>query len=204
MRLIMLFLILALCACNNTSKDVLDMMEVVFKGNYTRQEIKTTLDRAMTLYGVPINEDNYNHYGDILLNLRKNTSVKEMDILNSMINSYITTSKIDFGEAAKRAAYAGKKGTLMWPRDIGEDKWPIITRYVRIYCKNLGYGAKAVYLTTSTNETDIYDYAVNGTARGKKEQLGLREIEPLIKKDMLPMHLSPFIEIGLKECVKQL
>ena len=105
---ILCFLTLALFSCNDashqtSSKDALGMMETIFKGNYTRQEIKSTLDQAMTLYGVFINEENYNRCGSVLVALRKDTNIKEMTILDYMIRSYVPNVKITFPEAAALA-----------------------------------------------------------------------------------------------------
>jgi hypothetical protein len=98
--------------------------------------------------------------------------------------------------------FAAGRGTLVWPRTIGEDKWPLTTKFARVYCTNLGNGRKAVFLTSSPDEENLYDYAVNGTARGAMKKLNLRDISPIMKEGKLPYHLQPFIEIGLEECSK--
>lgn len=90
-------------------------------------------------------------------------------------------------------------GVILMPLDIGESKWPITTNFVRIYCKNLGFNAKAVYITTNV-DGKLQDYAVNGTARGAMERLHLRDGLTLLREGLLPYELQPFIEIGLKQC----
>jgi hypothetical protein len=58
-----------------------EKMEIAFEGGYNKAEIKPRLERAMDLYGVPITEEIYSRAGSTLVALRKNTAVKEMDIL---------------------------------------------------------------------------------------------------------------------------
>ncbi len=103
--LIVITFITVLCFSSRAySQDALGMMTTIFKGSYTRQQIKTTLDRTMTLYGVSINEENYNRTGSVLVSLRKETRVKEMNILNYMIKSYSPKIKINLPNAAALAA----------------------------------------------------------------------------------------------------
>lgn len=99
-------------------------------------------------------------------------------------------------------AFAGGRGVLVWPRDLEKGEWPITTSFARIYCKDLGYGKKAVYLTTTAPDKGFQDYAVNGTARGAMGILHLKDGLKILKPGFAPYKLQPFINIGLKECKK--
>ena len=67
-----------------SSKSALAMLELAFEGDYSRQEIKLRIDRVMQLYGLPITEENYSRFGSVLVALRKETGVPEMEILTCM------------------------------------------------------------------------------------------------------------------------
>ncbi len=95
-----------------------------------------------------------------------------------------------------------RKGILVWPRTIGEDNWPLIAKFARIDCERTGYGGKIVYLTTSIDGETIFEYAVNGTARGFMDRLGMKDAIDIMKEGTVPGDLSPLIKIGLKECDK--
>ncbi len=104
--------VLVLIGCDNSQEratnavnqmTALQQMEIAFEGGYTIQQIKPLLDKAMQLYRVPITEENYNRIGNALVALRKNSGMKEMDILNNMIRSYNPRLTMSFGEAAEQA-----------------------------------------------------------------------------------------------------
>lgn len=88
----------------------LDKMELAFEGRYTKEQIKARMDRAMKLYKLPINEENYERAGSTLVALRKNTGVKEMAILDHMIRSYVPGVKMSFPDAAAFSAIAVQAG----------------------------------------------------------------------------------------------
>lgn len=78
----------------------LDQMEMVFEGTYTRYQIQRELDTAMGLYNVEINEENYNTTGSVLVALRKEFNVQEMDILDFMIDMHVEGVNLSFPDAA--------------------------------------------------------------------------------------------------------
>ena len=78
----------------------LKQMEIAFEGGYTSQQIKPIMDKALKIYGLPINEENYSRAASTLIVLRKEYGTKEMDILDYMIRSYVPGVKIQFPEAA--------------------------------------------------------------------------------------------------------
>lgn len=82
---------------DSLAADALEMMEVVFVGNYNQQEIKAALDSAFALYSVSITENNYMRTSDALVALRKEIGPSEMDILRCAIaaNSDQTVSGLD-------------------------------------------------------------------------------------------------------------
>lgn len=59
----------------------LDKMAVVFKGGYTRDQIDSVLSRVMTQFCEPLTEANYNRLGSVLVRMRKEGTVPEMEIL---------------------------------------------------------------------------------------------------------------------------
>ena len=62
----------------------IEMMEVAFIGEYSQGEIKTLIDATMQINSLPITEENYQRLGSVLVTLRKETGVSEMDILTCM------------------------------------------------------------------------------------------------------------------------
>lgn len=84
--------------------DPLSQMEITFQGNYSQAQIKSRLDRAMDLYGVPKTQENYSRAGSTLVALRKKVGHSEMVILDHMIRSHVPGVKISFPDAAGLAA----------------------------------------------------------------------------------------------------
>jgi hypothetical protein len=80
--------------------DALDMMVVAFEGGYSRAEIKERMDKAMTLYGLSLSEDEYNRAGSVLVALRNKSGISEMKILNYMIRSHVSGVNLTFPDAA--------------------------------------------------------------------------------------------------------
>lgn len=86
-----------------SSFSVLEQSEVVFEGGYSEAEIKRVLDRAMNLHGLPITESNYDRTTNVLVALRREFGVREMDILDYMIRSHVPGIDMPFHEAASIA-----------------------------------------------------------------------------------------------------
>lgn len=84
--------------------DALGQMEIAFVGGHSRASIKARLEKAMTLYGLPINEENYSRAGSALVGLRKDNNIAEMDILNHMIRSHVDGVNMSFADAAGLSA----------------------------------------------------------------------------------------------------
>ncbi|MDK1046416.1 MAG: hypothetical protein QGM45_12135 [Anaerolineales bacterium] len=93
-------------ASGQVPTDPLSQMEVAFKGDFTRAQIKSRLDRALQLYRLPITAENYSRAGSTLVALRKEIGPQEMDILDYMIRSHVPGVRITFPEAAGIAAAA--------------------------------------------------------------------------------------------------
>ena len=83
-----------------SSLTALDKMVVAFEGEYTKNQIKVRIDKAMQLYGLSLTEENYSRAASTLIVLRKEYSVQEMAILDHMIRSYVPSVKISFPEQA--------------------------------------------------------------------------------------------------------
>lgn len=88
----------------------LEMMELAFVGGYSEAEIKSQMDRAMTLYNVPLTEEYYGRAASSLVTLRKDTGVSEMDILDYMIRSHVPGVNIKFPEIAGLSAVILQNG----------------------------------------------------------------------------------------------
>lgn len=102
----------------NSQVSTLDKIAVVFKGDFSKAEIKSKLDQAMRLYGVPITDENYNRTSSALLVSRKAAEQEgcndctEMLILDYMIRSYVPGVDIPFADMvgiSKAALVAGDR-----------------------------------------------------------------------------------------------
>lgn len=112
MKIIILFMsFLALAGCSDQSvggppTDPIAQMESAFVDNPSQSKIKPLLEKAMDLYNLPINEDNYSRAGSVLVAMRKKLGVKEMDILSYMIRSHTPGVNVSFPDAAAISAVA--------------------------------------------------------------------------------------------------
>lgn len=100
-------------AANSTAPpdSALDKMELVFQGGHSKERIKSKLDQAFRLYGVPINEDNYNRYGSVLVRLRKEIGgATEMEILDHTIRSHVSGVSVKLEEMMALSVVAIKSG----------------------------------------------------------------------------------------------
>lgn len=88
-----------------SSYTVLEQSEAVFKGGYSEEEIKRVLDRTMNLYGLSITEGNYDRATSVLVALRQEFGVREMDTLDYMIRSHVPGINLQFHEAASIAVF---------------------------------------------------------------------------------------------------
>lgn len=68
-----------------SSAGSLEKMAAVFVGAPSRALIKAQMDRALGLYGLPIDEHNYNRYGSVLVRMRQDSGVSEMEMLRFVI-----------------------------------------------------------------------------------------------------------------------
>jgi len=62
----------------------LEQMEIAFVGGYSYDEIKGHIDQVMQQSGLSMTNENYSRFGSVLVTLRKETGVSEMDILTCM------------------------------------------------------------------------------------------------------------------------
>jgi hypothetical protein len=69
-----------------THPDALEKMAAVFVGAPSRERIKSNLDRTLILYGLPIGEENYNRYGSVLVRMRQESGISEMELLQFVIS----------------------------------------------------------------------------------------------------------------------
>ncbi len=66
---------------NAMDMTALEKMEAVFVGDFSKNEIKASVDRALIAYGVRRDELQYEKLGSALVGMRKETNVPEMVIL---------------------------------------------------------------------------------------------------------------------------
>lgn len=62
----------------------LEQMEITFVGGYSYNEIKKRIDSVMQQYKLSMTNENYSRFGSLLVSIRKEYSVSEMDILTCM------------------------------------------------------------------------------------------------------------------------
>ena len=95
--LVAIVFMLAGCSDTEPPNTALDTMLIVFQGKYTKRQIRSKLDQAFRMYGIPITEENYLRYGSILVSLRRDagSSATEMEILDQAIRAYTPEVKLD-------------------------------------------------------------------------------------------------------------
>lgn len=59
----------------------LEQMEIAFIGSFSYNEIKERMDSVMQQYGLSMTNENYSRFGSVLVTLRKDYGISEMDIL---------------------------------------------------------------------------------------------------------------------------
>jgi len=62
----------------------LEQMEIAFVDGYSYDEIKELIDFVMQQYGLSRTNENYSRFGSVLVTLRKDYGISEMDILTCM------------------------------------------------------------------------------------------------------------------------
>ena len=81
-----------------------EQIELAFEGGLSWQERRPLMDRAMTLYNLPINSENYSRASSSLIVMRREFGVREVDMLDYMIRSHVQGVELEFSEAAAIAA----------------------------------------------------------------------------------------------------
>jgi hypothetical protein len=82
------------------SMSALEQMSIAFNGGYDLPAIKERMDKTMQLYGLALTEDNYSRAGSVLVSLRKEYNIDEMDILDYMIRSHVNGVNATFPQMA--------------------------------------------------------------------------------------------------------
>lgn len=89
----------------------LEKIYLVFDGDYSDREIKESLTKAMTLYGMPISDENYGKAANVLFSLSEKYDIDEMIILDYMINDlYFSGITLDYAGAAAISVTVMKTG----------------------------------------------------------------------------------------------
>lgn len=83
---------------------------LAFEGNHAQSDIKTALDRALTLYALPVTDENYSRAASTLVALRKENGTAEMAILDYMIRSHVPGVSMTFPQAAAISSVMLKAG----------------------------------------------------------------------------------------------
>lgn len=76
----------------------LDKMEAVFQGGYSKEQIEPVLRRALKMFGSPINDTEMMRFGSVLVTMRKENNVEEMEILRCVLA--MAPQGMDFPSAA--------------------------------------------------------------------------------------------------------
>ena len=89
-----------------SKSEAIAMLQSVFIGTYSKQEIEENMGAVMTFYKVPITGENYLKAGNTLASLRKSSKkgVSEMDIIIHMIKADSGWKNISFDEQASKSA----------------------------------------------------------------------------------------------------
>jgi hypothetical protein len=91
-KVLILCFTIGISSCNSApeTKTPYQKMEVVFKGDYNKSEIKLLLEKVLKSHGLGINEKSQIKAADVLVALRKSSKngVTEMDILKYMDESH--------------------------------------------------------------------------------------------------------------------
>jgi hypothetical protein len=84
-------------------QDALSMIQAVFVGNLSREEIKEKLDLVLKSTNTDITEENYSRAGSVLVDARKNTGLSEIKLLDCMAGLFkekTNNIKVTFPEAS--------------------------------------------------------------------------------------------------------
>lgn len=80
--------------------DPLDQMVVAFDGSHSRSAIQAAMDRALTATGETISSETYSRAGSVLVSLRREYGVSEMDTLACIPTMAAAAPALDFPDAA--------------------------------------------------------------------------------------------------------
>lgn len=83
-----------------TADDPIRAAAIAFVGAPAPSAIRSSLDRALTLYGETPSNEMYNRAASALVALRQDSGISEMTILDHMIQSHVDGSTLNFPEAA--------------------------------------------------------------------------------------------------------
>src|SRR5687768_12256960 len=75
--------------------DALSMMESVFVGEPSREELQAKMDQLLSTYHMESTEENYTKVGSMLVSLRKNSKVSVMELADCIIDSHEKTVNQD-------------------------------------------------------------------------------------------------------------
>lgn len=86
--------------------EAISMLQSVFIGSFSKQEIEENMNAVMTFYKLSIIGENYLRAGNTLASLRKESDkgVTEMDIIMHMIKADSGWEGVSFDEQARKSA----------------------------------------------------------------------------------------------------
>jgi hypothetical protein len=94
--------------CDATGRDdlhPLDQMSITFDGSPSRADIQSVLDPVMQAYSTPVTEDNYSRAGSVLVKLKQDVGIPEMEVLDCMSRQRGRWGPRGFAEGAGYAAF---------------------------------------------------------------------------------------------------
>jgi len=91
-----------------STEEVMEMLESVFDGPYSKWAIKEKMDTVFIMYNMELNKENYLKVGNNLVALKKESdnSIREMAIINHMIEESDHASGVSFNEQLNRSVKA--------------------------------------------------------------------------------------------------
>ena len=110
-NLISLLIIVLFTACGSnsgsdgsaeSSEEVMEMLESVFEGPYSRWAIKDKMDTVLTAYNIELKKENYLKIGNQLVAARKESGVLEVSIINELLEAKAKAGGLSFDDQLRR------------------------------------------------------------------------------------------------------
>jgi len=90
---------------SGNTEEVMEMLEFVFEGPYSKWAIRKKMDTVLTLYNIELIKENYLKVGNKLVVIRKESDgrIREMDIIDHMISANSGKQGVPFNEQLNKS-----------------------------------------------------------------------------------------------------